>query len=230
MGNTRVVCLVCGKELLAEEDALNCVCDGVHCDSHGNYGSKVYDALVDHKKASFAICDFCWEKADERGVLRWEDIERDPDPMTRHNWRDRKRVLEEKDAEIARLKAAVQDIGTKFLLASDCVNDNCFAKRYILRIVEAEHPIPDLDARKEAAYPEKDAEIARLKGLLEQIPYQIMLAGDCDRSSCHARQWVLALAQDGLGLAPSDVLYPEDVLKQLRALPDKTPDDKEEVF
>ncbi len=72
-----VYCLVCDKQLeIFEEDVLHssryfipCVGDGIVCESHGNYGSSLFDPIHDNENLQFYICDECVKVKSDK--IRW---------------------------------------------------------------------------------------------------------------------------------------------------------------
>lgn len=63
-------CIVCHKALVNEIDlADNQPRDGVVCNTHGNYGSRVYDSLNANEYLEFNVCDDCLVKASNRGEI-----------------------------------------------------------------------------------------------------------------------------------------------------------------
>lgn len=81
MNGTSFPCLVCGKELeRAFRDAEGQPADGVMCETHGNYGSTVYDSM-DGEALAFNVCDDCLVAAGEQGRIytyrKWRPIDTD---------------------------------------------------------------------------------------------------------------------------------------------------------
>jgi hypothetical protein len=63
-------CIICGDTLKnVWEDAENQPSDGVACTTNGNYGSTVYDSILNGEFLEFNICDPCLVKAGEQGRI-----------------------------------------------------------------------------------------------------------------------------------------------------------------
>lgn len=68
MGEYAPPCLVCGKELHNSwVEAENQPNDGVYLETHGNYGSTVFDGSFDGERLDMALCDPCLVEAGEQG-------------------------------------------------------------------------------------------------------------------------------------------------------------------
>jgi len=71
-------CFKCGKVMDSAvktddvDDYWNAPCDGVVFDGGSNFGSSLYDALVDHRIARIVVCDDCLRA--NRDMIREYDV------------------------------------------------------------------------------------------------------------------------------------------------------------